>query len=295
MKRIPFIGLLLIGWIFNSCEFNQSTHKDLTTGAYSKGDGIGCDDIVIQVNGANENRNQFVYGERVNFVFENVTGLKRKNGKVSPGLSLYVLDSKKDTVLSHFDLLADLKKGTDKFPLEINANFIAAFPRQDKENYTVFIKIWDKKGEGTFQYQMPFTVKKNKVLKVTSNAIDYTDIYLWDETKQLVVANKNVSLKSQLILLLEGLDGLEVIEKKVFPAMSIEIVDRNGNPIISNPNLLEEFGDEGVDYDVFKTSQLPITLTFSTSSVNNPCQLKVSFTDLKSDRRIDISGELVIK
>jgi hypothetical protein len=295
MKKIKLLGLLIVSLAFNACEFNQSVNKDLITGAYSRGDGLGCDDIKIEINGEVVNRNSFVHGEKVNLIFNNISGLERESGRVFPGLSMFVVKNKKDTVLQHQDLFADMGSGTDLSPLKLVAHFTSALPYENNEKYQVLIKIWDKKGKGTFEYDLPFTVKKNDFLKIETSNIDYTNIYLWDETQKLVVVNKEVNVQNTLILILEGLDGLEVLENKVFPSLSIDITDNNGSQILSNPNILQEYRNEGVDYSEFKNGQLPVTISFSNGQINNPCELKVSLIDLKSERRIDITSELEIK
>ncbi len=295
MKKVTPIGLIFISAIFSGCEFNQSVNKDLTTGAYSRGDGIGCDDVKIQINGDVDNRNEFIYGEKVNFIFNDITGLKRENGSVFPGLSMFIVKNEKDTVLQHQDLFANMENGTDLSPLQLQANFTSALPNEHNEKYKVFINIWDKKGKGTFQYELPFSVKKNELLNIDTSNIDYSNIYLWDETKKSVVVNKEVSVQNTLILILEGLDGLEVLDNKVFPSFSIDITDNNGNQILSNSNILEQYRETGVDYNTFKNGQLPVTITFSSGQINNPCKLKASLKDLNSERNIVITSELEIK
>jgi hypothetical protein len=78
VKRIKLLYLLVLTLAFSACEFHQSVNKDLTTGAYSRGNGIGCDEVKIQVHGKFENRNKFIYGEKVNLFFNNVSGLIKK-------------------------------------------------------------------------------------------------------------------------------------------------------------------------------------------------------------------------
>lgn len=295
MKKGKLIGIILITVIFNACEFKQSFNKDLTTGAYSRGDGIGCDDVKIQINGEVENRNKFDYGEKVNFIFNDITGLKRENGSVFPGLSIFIVQNEKDTVLQHQDLFANMEDGTDLSPLQLQANFTSALPNENNEKYQVLINIWDKKGKGTFQYELPFLVKKNELLNIDASNIDYTNIYLWDETQKSVVVKKEVSVQSTLILILEGLDGLEVVENKVFPSFTIDIIDNNGNEVLSNSNILEQYRETGVEPDAFKNGQLPVTITFTSGQINNPCKLKASLKDLNSERSIVITSELEIK
>jgi hypothetical protein len=211
------------------------------------------------------------------------------------GFRCLLSKNEKDTVLQHQDLLANMENGTDLSPLKLQANFTSALPNEQIEKYKVFINIWDKKGKGTFQYELPFSIKKNELLNIDASNIDYTNIYLWDETKKLVVVEKEVSRQSTLILILEGLDGLEVLDNKVFPSFSIDITDNNGNQILSNSNILEQFRESGVDYKDFKNRQLPVTITFSSGQINNPYKLKASLKDFNSERNIVITSELEIK
>ena len=164
MQEIKTFILLVVITTFGSCQFNQSVNKDLTTGAHSRGDGIGVDDISIQISGESDNRNEFIFGEKVNLVFNNVSGLTNSNGKTFPGLSMYIVKNEKDTILSNPNLLKSLNNGTDLSPLQLRASFISALPNHNDEKYKVFVEITDKKGEGKFNYELPFTVKKNKLL-----------------------------------------------------------------------------------------------------------------------------------
>lgn len=295
MKKRNLIGLLLITLIFNACQFNQSVNKDVLTGAYSRGDGLGCDGVKILINGKIENRNKFVYGEKINFVFNDISGFSRENGKAFPGLSLFIINNKKDTVVHHQDLFSDMKSGTDLSPLQLSANFVAVLPYKNNEKYQVFANIWDKKGEGTFQYELPFSINENEVLKIEASNIDYKSIYLWDNTENSVLINKKVNKQNALMLILQGLDGLEIKENKVFPSLSIEITDTKGNKILSKPNILQQYSNQGLDYDELKKGALPITISFSDGQMHNPCQIKASLTDLNSNGRIDIIGEIEIK
>ena len=156
------ILILTLGIItFNSCQFNQSVNTDLITGAYSRGDGIGIDDINIEINGKIEKRNEYVFGEKVNLIFNNINGLTKKENKTFPGLSMYIVKNEKDTVLSNPNLLKSLDNGTDLFPLQLRANFRTALPYQNEEKYKVFVNIWDKKGAGKVTYELPFTITEH--------------------------------------------------------------------------------------------------------------------------------------
>ena len=293
MQNIKTLTLLIAIATFSSCQFNQSVNKDLTTGAYSRGDGIGVDDISIEINGETDNRNEFVFGEKVNLVFNNVSGLTHSNGKTFPELSMYLVKNEKDTIDSNPNLLKSLNDGTDLSPLQLQANFRTAFPYQNNEKYKVFIEITDKKGDGRFSYELPFTVKENDLLDINSNGIGYTDIYLWNETLKQPVFDRNVNTEHLLILILNDIEGLELSNDKVFPIFSLDLTDNNGNKIISNPNLLSAYEEEGVNPKDLK-SQVTAKLTFTKGQINNPCKLTAKLKDKNSEKEVNISAELNI-
>lgn len=287
MKQLKVASLLLLTITLFSCQFNQSVNKDLTTGAFSKGDGLSCEDITIKINGKAEKRNTFTYGEKVEFNFENIAGLIEEGGKAFPAMSMVIIKNEKDTAFNAPNLLTDLESGTDLSPLVLKANFISALPFENNEKYKVLIKITDKKSKGTFEYELPFTVQKNNFLKVNSKDITYSNIYLWDETEQYSVVSKEINVEHVYILILEGLNGLEVTDNKVYPVLSTEIVDNKGDTILANPNTLADYKENGVEYEQFKQAQLTVNLTFKPGKVSNPCRLKATLMDQKSNKRLE--------
>ena len=298
IQNIKFITLLFATCTFTACEFNQSFNKDFKTGASSRGDGIGVDAVGIEINGKMENRNKFTELEKVNFIFNDITGLTKENGRVFPGLSMYIVDNNSDTLKAYPDLLGDLQGGTDLSPLQLQAHFIAGTDDVEKrrdDKFKVLVTIWDKKGDGTFRYELPFTVAPNELLDIKSDGLEYSSIYLWDETNQIAVVNEEVKFETTYMLLLEGLDGLEVLDEKVYPAFSIHITDDSGHKILSSANILEDYRKYGIDQAVFKENQLPVTITFTPGEIANPCRLEAVLTDLNSERRIEIDAELVIE
>ena len=166
MHKIRLLFLLIVIATFSSCQFNQSVNTDLITGAYSRGDGIGSDDILIEINGTVENRNEFSYGEKVNIIFNNITGLKSIDDKTYPSLSMHIVKNETDTIFSNPNLLNSLNNGTDLSPIKLQANFSTGLPYKNNEKYKALIEITDKKGDGKFNYELPFTIKENDLLNI---------------------------------------------------------------------------------------------------------------------------------
>lgn len=293
MNRYKLTALLIAITLFSSCEFNQSVNKDLTTGAYSRGNGIGSDDVLIQINGETDNRNEFFYGEKVNLVFNNVTGLTQLDGKTYPGLSMYIVKNEKDTIYSKSDLLKGAEDGTDLFPLQLQANFRTVMPYQNNESYKVYVEIRDNKGDGKFNYELPFSVRENDFLDINKNGLTYSNIYLWNETLKQPVFKEDINSKHHYILILNDVEGMELTDDKVFPIFSIDIIDNLGNKIISNSNLLSAYENSGVDPKDLK-NQVTADFTFTSGLFNNPCVLTATLKDKNSTKEINMSTELII-
>jgi hypothetical protein len=196
-------------------------------------------------------------------------------------------------VLSNTDLLRNLDNGTELLPLQLQANFIAALPSKNNEKYKVYVDIWDKKGDGKFNYELPFTIKENHILDIENNGIDYSNVYLWNETLKQPVLDNAVNAEHLLILILDDVEGLELINEKVFPIFSIDIIDNDGNIILSSSNILSDFEKDGINPIDLK-KQLTASITFSEGRINNPCRLISKIKDKNSSKEININAELII-
>lgn len=294
MKIRAILLALSIALGTGSCNVNQSVNSDFSTGAYSRGNGIGCESVSIQINGENDNRNEFFYGERVHIVFNDLIGLVDENGKKYPGVSMLILQNEKDTMFFEPNLLADQEEGMDFSPLQLQGHFRAVFPYQSNEDYKVLIKVWDEKGDGEFTYELPFTIKENKLLTIKNSGFNFSNIYLWDKDLQQPVFEKNIDSKHSFILILEGIEGLATKNERVFPIFSLQLLDGIGNKILSSDNLFSDYETEGLDPMDVK-AQLTAKFSFSEGQINNPCRLKVKLSDNNSAKEITISTELVLK
>ena len=116
---------------------------------------------------------------------------------------------------------------------------------------------------------------------------------MWNETLKQPVFDRNISTEHLLILILNDIEGLELSNDKVFPIFSLDLTDNNGNKIISNPNLLSAYDEEGVNPKDLK-SQVTAKLTFTKGQVNNPCKLTAKLKDKNSEKEVKISAELNI-
>jgi len=150
--------LLIISLLLTACSFNQSAEKDLKTGAYMRGNGIGVEDVYIEVNDVNHQINKYHYNDKVNIKFEEISGLKENDGKTYPEMGMKIVENG-DKIIADFKDLLNLKDGTEMYPLTLNAYFNITKVFKPKTKYTLYIKIKDAKSDGIYTYEMPFTVE----------------------------------------------------------------------------------------------------------------------------------------
>jgi len=208
-------------------------------------------------------------------------------------MSMYIVKNEQDTVLANPNLLRNANNGTDLSPLQLRASFRPALPYNNNEKYKVFVEIWDTQGDGKFSYSLPFTVKENDMLTIESKGLQYSNIYLWNESKKRPLFDKNVSAEDLYVLILDGVEGLEEMDGKVIPILSIELEDNKGNKMLSNANLLQQYEYDGVDPEVLK-KQLTARIEFAKGEVNNPIRLNAAVRDKHSTNEILVSTEVNI-
>jgi len=295
MNRILIIIPVLLALLCNSCEFRQSINKDLKTGAYSRGDGLSCDGVVIEIDNNVEERSTFAFGEKVNLTFVNVEGLKVEKNMVYPKMSIYIIKNEQDTIDSDVSIipvsLSELKDGE---VLQLYYSFRANFPNKNQEKYKLIFNILDEKGEGAFFYELPFKIEENTLFDINSENIEYSGVYLFNKTKQKVVSKEEVLNRNNMIeLVLKGFDGFNEKNGYVQPNFSIEVVDHKENKIFSIPNALSDAA-YGVKSEDFK-ERLGVNIIFPVVELNNPYTLKAVLEDKDTSNKIVIETELNLK
>lgn len=286
---ISFVGLL------TACNFNKSIKTDFITNAISRGNGLRCDDISFTINGEKANTTTFVRGSEIVFSFNDISGFNKLKGFAYPQMSICVVNNKKDTVLFQDKIFREGENAIDENPLLIQAYFHTAFPNQQLGKFRLFIKIWDEKGKGTFSHEMPFEVKKNPILKISPKRMQYSEIYLWNQSKKQVVVDPKVDFEDTLILIVEGVKGFTSEDSMVYPGLFLGMKDQLGRVIIDESNAFESLSQSGVHLSDFEGQQMTVQIYFKRGSLKNPCTIKSELVDIKSDRKISIEGKVVLE
>ena len=291
MKFIIF--LIVVSLATFSCDFKKSFNKDLETGLTTSGDGLDCEDVYISVDEEKINRNSFIYGEDVYLNFQGIEGFTKEGENVFPGMELFVTNKAGEKILFEKDLYADYSDGVNLSPLQLNANLTVADPIHSKNDYTLFLKIWDKKGDGTFKAEMDFSVKPNDKLEITTNKVTFNEIYLFSKNRKKVITNQKISFGENVYIIFEGLSGLNQVEGNVFPGMSLRVIDNTNEIILDYSDLFDEYTENGLAVSDFN-NEVSTNFWFTGSKVNNPLQCEITIWDKKGDANLKAETELIL-
>lgn len=254
--------------------------------------GIQAENIILDVNGIEEDRNVFTYGELITLKFENVTGLQKENGLVFPKGSISVTNEQQDTIDRGINIFGD--EGMSDNPLNLPVQIQAGLAQSYNTQYTLHVNIEDAKGEGSLQMKMPITIIENERFNITTDSIQYNAIYLLDKTSNTVIVDNKVKQSDGVVILYEGIKGLTSDDiNYVYPGLSIQLVDNSGKVILENENMLDTYKVLGFKSRDIEQS-LPINIAFKDSPIENPVKLTATLFDLKSNRKLVLATDLEV-
>jgi len=274
-----------------SCDIRKSVHKDLQTGLITRGDGLSCDNVYLSIGDETISRNLFIYGEKYQVNFNNIEGFNKVDNYAFPGMELYVISEAGDTVLKNSDLYADLSEGSDNSPLLLLTTVTAADPIFSNNEYTLYIQIWDKKGDGNFSAKMDFNVVPNDKISIESNQLSYDEIYLFSKQRQIAITDNVVGFDETIFMMFEGLDGFVVEGSMVYPGLSLVVRNADGDLILNEADLI---GETGMDYSEIH-SQLAPNFVLTGSLIGNPVTCEITIWDKKGEGSIKASVQLHIR
>ena len=291
--KITTAALLLI-ITMAGCQFTKSVKKDLVSGLLTKGDGLSCEDVYLSVDAGKTNRNTFIYGEKFFINFNNIEGFNKENENVFPGMRMFVSGKTGDTVFQTNDLYGGYSEGMKLSPLLLIGDLTVASPMKSKDEYTLHVIIWDKKGKGNITSTLDFKVVSNDQIKIEANKITFTEIYLFSKERDAVIPDNKIKFNENIYVIFEGLSGLKEINGSVFPGLSVKANDNEGKIILDYKDLFSDYNENGITDSDFKT-RVSAHFTIFATKFNNPLHCNLTIWDKKSDNSIKAKTDLILE
>lgn len=288
-----FAGLLLAGLlvIFNSCNFAQSLEKDLITGLTTRGNGLSCEKVYLSDGEKIIERNAFIYGESIYVNFDGMEGFKRENNNAFPDMQLIVVSEQGDTALYLNDLYAEYTDGIEFSPLELYAEVTVADPMHSENNYTLYVNIKDKRGDGTFRATLDFNIVRDENIRVEGEVLTFEEIYLFSKESAHTITDGKARFNETIYILFEGLEGFIIEDGQVRLGLNMVVKDAEGNIILEEADL---FGDGGQNFEDVH-AQVASSLVLTGSQIANPVHYEVRIWDKQSAAWISASTEIVVE
>jgi hypothetical protein len=288
------MSLILISVFIAGCQFSKSVKKDLISGLATKGDGLSCDVVYLSVNDIRTESNSFIYGQKLNVVFNDIKGFKMENSKSFPDMDIVVTTLNGDTILHEKDLYAEFPDGLSFSPLQLKGSVTIASPIHSGGEYFLFIFIKDKKGTGTFSSKLKFTVRKDDRIKVESTNVTYNEIYLFSRSKDAVITDGKINYNDEVYIIAEGLSGFKEENNSVFPGLSLSGTDASGIKIFNYSDLFADYNNKGLTSSDFN-SRVSVHFKIILSGLKNPFHTVLNMWDKKSGSRLIATTDLDVE
>lgn len=290
IMKTNFILFITTILILTSCggEFNKSVKTDLLTGLTSKGNGLSSSKVYLSIGDKKINRTTFVYGETFYVNFKDIRGLKKKGDNVFPGMEITVVSTNGDTAMYYDDMYADKTEGVNISPLFLYTNITVAKPMSSNQKYKLYIKIWDKIGEGTYNTTMDFDIVPNENIAIEkSDKINYDNVYLFSKQEGTIVQPK-VKFNETYYMIFEGLTGFVTKNDKANVGLSMKATLTDGSVVFHEQDLL---GDEAFEIALIK-EQVTANFIFNDNTIKTPVTCEFVVYDKNSDAKVKASINL---
>jgi len=146
---------IIILMMLASCEAKWSAGiKKESNGITTKWTNMEPNDVVRIMNGEVVSHNQVVLGESFAIVNKGVKGLVVKEGKVSVGCSLTILDSSGRQLLTEPDLFKDNDVWDKEKATDLKCTVNTGKPMDWQQEYQIVVTFWDKYGKGKLENRL---------------------------------------------------------------------------------------------------------------------------------------------
>lgn len=207
---------------------------------------------------------------------------------------IVVISKTGDTIMQTNDLYSDNKKGLKLSPLLLTADITVATPMKSKDEYLLYVSIWDKKGSGKFTAKFDFKIISNNQIISEVNNVSYNEIYIFSQERDRVITDNKIKFNENTYVIFEGLSGFKEENGMVFPGLNLKASDNEGNKVLDYNDLFADYSAGGfpvADFNARVSSHFRLT----GSEFKNPLHCELTIWDKKSEAKIKITANLIVE
>ncbi len=280
--------LMLLASLFFSCEISISNEylQDVTV----KSEGLSCDGIKMVNYTGQINRTKFHYGEKVLFIYENMTGFVLQNNLAYPEMDIYVLNKKGDTIMAKPNLFFKDSKGYSEADLNLRSELIFAKPMLPSKEYIAMVNIRDKNSDTYYNWSKNFEIIHSPLINTKKDGLDYDIQYLYSKERDIGIIDNVIKRNEKIYLIIENLSGFDIDEYgSANIEASISLTSADGTLINKNDNLFPNL----VSAKDLK-DQLYASIQIASASGKKPVTCIFKMKDTKSGHSLETTFDLTV-
>ncbi|MGH1384414.1 hypothetical protein [Kordia sp.] len=279
---------MLLASLFFSCEISISNEylQDVTV----KSEGLSCDGIKMVNYTGQINRTKFHYGEKVLFIYENMTGFVLQNNLAYPEMDIYVLNKKGDTIMAKPNLFFKDSKGYSEADLNLRSELIFAKPMLPSKEYIAMVNIRDKNSDTYYNWSKNFEIIHSPLINTKKDGLDYDIQYLYSKERDIGIIDNVIKRNEKIYLIIENLSGFDIDEYgSANIEASISLTSADGTLINKNDNLFPNL----VSAKDLK-DQLYASIQIASASGKKPVTCIFKMKDTKSGHSLETTFDLTV-
>ncbi len=199
-------------------------------------------------------------GSEVDFYMEGIKGFTQKDGKGFPGCTMIILDKNLKALKTFDDLFAEYEEGVPIEDVRMMKVYLSVgAPIKPNDSYVWRIKVWDKQGKNSMQYDIPVNAKPatdGVGIKTTPKGLKAANVYA---RNRMPLQNREVKAGETITMVFDGMTGMKVSqEETVTLGLAMKLIDPDGTVMLEYTDLFK--GEDVVSAELAGTLTSQITI-----------------------------------
>lgn len=257
--------------------------------------GLNCKEIYLSKNDQRFT-NEIMFGETAHMNFSDIKGLTvDDNGTITTDIMFLFLNKNGDTVnFSPYGALdqQEFSNGNDPV-IDFNLFTNITPPLFHGEEYTWISGFKEVSTGKTIEGKTTLKVLENTDIIVSSEGFSYKEVYLYDQTTDGYITNQKIGISNENELILQGIDGFDLIDGNALLGVSLELTDENNKSLLKIDDLAANLPN-GLLYEELEAA-LVVDFTVGNENITSTVQVDIEIWDKNGDAKMTISTLLDVE